>query len=132
MENFLNFCWILLSATALVAWARQSQQARSGRRRRLVALFCFLVLMFPVISATDDLHPVAQAMEDCSKRIHKTAVRCSAHLKLERGPSQVLFISAPVIVPATQTADWLQPVVAPSIQAGSMSFAPLRAPPASI
>ena len=73
MENFLNYCWLLLALAALSAWL-----GLASRRRRtslgLIALLCVLTLMFPVISATDDLHPVAQAIEDSSRRTQKALI----------------------------------------------------------
>lgn len=72
MEIFLNLCWLLLVVPALLTWRRQ---ARSSRERghapllRLGALGCALVLLFPVISASDDLHALRQEMEESSSKL---------------------------------------------------------------
>lgn len=45
------------------------QISQSGWRKALLALTCCMVLLFPIISASDDLHPVQAAVEDASKRV---------------------------------------------------------------
>lgn len=83
VETLLNLCWLLLAVVALIAWRRQ-EAAKPHGTPGLIALLCVLVLMFPVISATDDLHPVAQAVEDASKRTQKRSViikSLSTHIK---------------------------------------------------
>jgi hypothetical protein len=94
----------------------------------LVALLCFLSLMFPVISATDDLHPIAPAVEDASKRTYKTV---KSPTRLNRVSSPAIVLSAPMISPPLCVAEGSWSAAVPSIQAGRMSFALLRAPPAT-
>jgi len=65
MELLLNTFWLLIAAGALGIWIRQW---RRGARRRdlplqLFALGCVLVFLLPVISASDDLHTTALAVE---------------------------------------------------------------------
>ena len=38
-------------------------------RKSLIALACVVVLLFPVVSASDDLHPTQAVMEEASKRV---------------------------------------------------------------
>lgn len=66
MELFLNFCWVLLAACAARLWWRQSHRAQLLRRQvcGLVAIGCALILLFPIISESDDLHVLRQEMED--------------------------------------------------------------------
>src|SRR5271157_3435211 len=108
MESFLNLCWVVLSAAALVVWVRQGKHARARQCPRLVALLCFLSLMFPVISVTDDLHPIAQAVEDSSKRTHKT-VKAPTNSNCSSSPA--VIISGPVIAPLASVAEWSRPAV---------------------
>jgi hypothetical protein len=76
MELLLNLAWMLLALPAYWLWQRD---ARSGATRRvssaqrLLALACGLVLLFPVISASDDLHAMQAEMEESSAS--KRAVR---------------------------------------------------------
>src|SRR5580698_6948388 len=69
MELLLNLVWVLLALPAYWVW-RRGAGARLARRvsslQCLLALGCGLVLLFPVISATDDLHAVRAEMEESS------------------------------------------------------------------
>jgi hypothetical protein len=64
MELFLNFVWVLLFIPAWWVWRRNGQNFNSVRC--FLTLACVLVILFPVISATDDLHAAPQAMEESS------------------------------------------------------------------
>ncbi len=83
MEMFLNLCWLLLVVPALLTWRRQERSSR-GRGHasllRLGALGCALVLLFPVISASDDLHAVRQEMEESSCKLKAGASAKGSHL----------------------------------------------------
>jgi hypothetical protein len=67
MEQILNCAWLLVSLAALTWWALMHRRATAERRLRLLhgaaIIACALVLLFPAISATDDLHG-AQMMQD--------------------------------------------------------------------
>jgi hypothetical protein len=73
MELLLNLAWLLLALPAFWLW-RDSRVAHDGRRftslQILLALGCMLVVLFPVISATDDLCAMRTEMEEspASKR----------------------------------------------------------------
>jgi hypothetical protein len=64
MELVLNLVWLLLAVPAYWVWRRQSR--KFGSLRCLVTLGCVLFLLFPVISATDDLHAMRPEMEESS------------------------------------------------------------------
>jgi hypothetical protein len=72
MELFLNLCWLSLLLPAWLLWWRRNgagSPAKSAAVRPLVfvcALGCVLILLFPVISATDDLHAMRAEMEESS------------------------------------------------------------------
>ncbi len=72
MELLLNLVWLMLAVGALVAFLRvqpaSAEMARVSCRKSLLALACVLVLLFPIVSASDDLHPTQAVMEDVSKR----------------------------------------------------------------
>jgi len=67
MELLLNLAWLLLALPAYWLW-RGSRYARTGRRltalQCLLSLACMLVILFPVVSATDDLHVMRAEMEE--------------------------------------------------------------------
>jgi hypothetical protein len=74
MELFLNLCWLSLVVPAYLLWRERLAVAGEGRGKDLVArplvfictLGCAFVLLFPVISASDDLHAMRAEMEESS------------------------------------------------------------------
>lgn len=75
MELLLNLIWIALAIGSFVIFTRRHQSTGDGSvdwRSRL-ALACVLLLLFPVISASDDLHPTQALMEEATKRIQHVA-----------------------------------------------------------
>jgi len=68
MELLLNILWLMLALPAVLIWRRQSACVRSSgkqsRSRSFVLLGCLLALLFPVVSASDDLHPISAEIEE--------------------------------------------------------------------
>jgi len=69
MEIALNVVWLLLVLPAVWIYQQQgpgcaNQSSRFVRLGPLLILGCVLVLLFPVISATDDLHAMRFEMEE--------------------------------------------------------------------
>ena len=76
MELLLNLIWITLAAgTFSIFLQRQRRLQPDGNSgpRCLLALACILLLLFPVVSASDDLHPTQVLLEDASRRIQHFA-----------------------------------------------------------
>lgn len=75
MELLLNLIWILLALLALLVFLRgrdaSRQIARVPYRKSLLALACGVLLLFPVVSASDDLHPAQAVVEEGSKRLQQ-------------------------------------------------------------
>ena len=77
MELLLNFLWLMLALPAVLVWRQHSVSTRSSARRShsrsFVLLGCLLALLFPVVSASDDLHPISAEIEESgpSKRTIK-------------------------------------------------------------
>jgi hypothetical protein len=76
MELLLNLLWLAMVAPAIWFWRRRPSHAGIpwfGSWRPILLLGCVLVLLFPVISATDDLHAMRPEMEEssASKRLLK-------------------------------------------------------------
>jgi hypothetical protein len=73
MELLLNLIWISLAPVAFLWFLPgrrvSGQLARVPYHKPLLALCCVLVLLFPVVSASDDLHPTQVILEEASKRV---------------------------------------------------------------
>jgi hypothetical protein len=84
MELLLNILWVLLAVPAVLVWMRTPEQRLSSKRGlcSLFVLGCALLLLFPVISASDDLHAMRPEIEEstASKKIaiHVVAPHASA------------------------------------------------------
>jgi hypothetical protein len=103
MELFLNVLWLLLAVPAVWIWRRETSP--SPRSECLNSLRCALILgftlmlLFPVVSATDDLHAMRPEMEEStpSKRAVKLTTTGKTPVRLSGpGPS-----AAPLASPAT-------------------------------
>ena len=137
MELLLNLVWLLMALPAYWLW-RRGAEARAARRitalQFLLALGCVLVLLFPVISATDDLHAMRAEMEESanSKRAVRQAggERSSAWVNRLQGPPAL--VASTVEAPSPEVGllelcvSCLAPLASPSdLRAG-------RAPPHSL
>src|SRR5271165_3130499 len=75
MELLLNLFWFAIAVGGFAGLARtQRASARNRDVKALLALSCVLVLLFPIISASDDLHPSQALLEDATKRIQQGIV----------------------------------------------------------
>ena len=77
MELTLNLVWLILALPAYWIW-KQPAGMKAGRLRSFLILSCTLVLLFPVVSATDDLHPIASEIEDSNSAKRAVKSACSA------------------------------------------------------
>jgi hypothetical protein len=99
MELLLNLVWLLLVMPAYYLWrnARDAQRCTGLRSLQfLLALGCGLVLLFPVVSATDDLHAVRAEMEESSKRniLHTVSEKSSAEQIWHNPPAALAAFTA--------------------------------------
>ena len=135
MELLLNLAWLFLALPAYWLWCASSG-ARAGRKftalQCLLSLGCMLVILFPVVSATDDLHAMRAEMEEspCSKRTIRQASN-------EKAPAPKLQ-SPPALAGATKgllivnDENWHQlPAQDLSVPAPPAIARAGRAPPAS-
>jgi len=105
MELLLNLIWVLLAVPAFWLWRYQALPARHNRyltQGRYVLVLGFVLLMlFPVISATDDLRAMQPETEESSgRRVFRSA---------ENEKDQIIRLGA-----------------APALLGASLWFAPLE------
>ena len=67
MELFLNIVWSAVALAIVSIWCRSAKSHAPGRkndrRRQFVALVVLIVILFPVISVSDDIWAVQNASE---------------------------------------------------------------------
>jgi len=86
MELLLNILWLALAVPAVWIWLRKPAYARPqqffGRYRPFLLLGCALIVLFPVVSATDDLNAMRPEMEESSfsnRQLRHSAARTWTH-----------------------------------------------------
>jgi hypothetical protein len=86
MELLLNIAWLMLTIPAIWIWVHTPARQKGARLLRglgaIVLLGCVLVLLFPVVSASDDLHAMRPDIEESSpgKRIVRQAPAHASHV----------------------------------------------------
>lgn len=134
MELLLNLVWFALAITAVFALLHSRRElassgVRFSRTKALVALGCMAVLLFPVISVSDDLHPSQAIFEDSSKRIlHGVAASLNSH-----APDCAILLTLLSILAlfGTMLAQPLRlAAFSPQVLSGEYSPTAGRAPPA--
>jgi hypothetical protein len=97
MEIALNIVWLLLLLPALWLYRRQQSNrfapgSRLARFAPLLTLGCVLVLLFPVISASDDLHATQFVTEDPGSQ--RRVKQLAAHRSIAVSKSGNLLVPA--------------------------------------
>lgn len=126
MEALLNAIWLLLSVAAFGTWLVRWK--RTPVLTGTLALVCMSVLLFPVISATDDLHPTPGITEEASRRMQRHAGTCASK-SFRHIDASVTALLAPLHSPLWRLlwfTELFQPAIAASISSSSISG---RAPP---
>src|SRR5271165_1224517 len=88
MEFVLNLVWVTFALSAICAFLRNRRTGawtpHVSFSCAFLALACALVLLFPVVSASDDLHPTQAVLEDTMKRVAQF-VAPAQHLQIQWG-----------------------------------------------
>lgn len=105
MELLLNLIWVLLAVPAFWCWRHEATPTRRNRYlspARCVLVFGFVLLMlFPVISATDDLRAMQPESEESSsgRRVIRSAENEKDHL-IRPGATPAVVGTAALAAPA--------------------------------
>jgi hypothetical protein len=137
MEFFLNLCWLALLLPAYLLWRRSTSSQPWTRASFVIicTLGCALVMLFPIISASDDLHAIGQAMEE-SKRssYHGGHCACALH-SFYRASTPALAASAALTTVLEQAGTVLSFSPAsldPGLAPASSGRSPPLSPPVSL
>jgi hypothetical protein len=105
MELLLNVFWLMLSAAAIWwLWCEHAYAQKSrhfGRLHSLLVLACIWALLFPVVSATDDLYAMQAGATEAglTKRIAKYSAGHKSHALSSGGVG-----SSPALLTSTCSA----------------------------
>jgi hypothetical protein len=130
MELFLNLCWLSLLLPCYLLWRQRTSSDRPAASPLifLCALGCALILLFPVISATDDLHVVRPEMEESERGIRRAAHgACAAHALTHS--SRPILPSFASLTPEFEQIGTALPFTPQSLRTLSASATAGRAPP---
>ena len=137
METVLNLIWLATVVAGVWLWRFRWAASRGNQRGRIfpeaVAIVCLLVLLLPVISLTDDLHPEIMMVECASaKRNLSVLIAGGPHASCTGATRQVhsamALLMRPLAQPGLMAADLEIDVRIP--QAMSSVSIPLgRSPP---
>jgi hypothetical protein len=102
MELSLNLLWLLLAVASCAFLWRGGDNRNLGRwhsLRQILSLACALVIVFPVISLTDDLHAAQVVMEDSipSKRLSKSSAAPGAASDIYRSSPPFITVAGGVL-----------------------------------
>jgi hypothetical protein len=130
MELLLNLIWLLLIVPAFLLW-KSSRQAEGMPRAslRFLALACVLALLFPVVSATDDMQAMRPEIEEAGGR---DALSTSHHFKLapvDSSSNSLALPSLPTAQPELRIWGMVTPILASSPAGYAATTRPGRAPP---
>jgi hypothetical protein len=111
MELFLNSAWAVMSIVIVCLWLRLDGRTKGERRLPFVALVMLIVILFPVISVSDDLWSLQNPAETdtCQRRNHLDSSPHSIFPAIaalpELAPTELTFssrwIAAPLSLPLT-------------------------------
>jgi len=101
MELLLNLFWLMLFAAAIWWWQCKRVYAQNSkyldRLRPILLLGCIWVLLFPVVSATDDLYAMQAEVKESGQfnGIAKPSAGHKSHAPLRgasASPAQLIFV----------------------------------------
>jgi hypothetical protein len=138
MELLLNILWLMLAVPAMWLWLRDPAVAGKkhwhGHLRPLLVLACVLALLFPVVSATDDLHAMRSEMEEpgpCKRTVRQWADNKSSLWPIGFGVPAAHLFGIPSTYTGNELCGWVwafQEPLPPRLQRGPSGC---RAPPVS-
>src|ERR1700674_707751 len=130
MELFLNLCWLSLLLPCYLLWRQRTSSDRPAAPPLvfLCALGCALILLFPVISVTDDLHVVRPEMEESERGIRR-AGNCAWTPHALAHSSQPILSSFASLTSEFEQIGTVLPFAPPSLRSFSAAASAGRAPP---
>jgi hypothetical protein len=135
MELLLNLAWLLLVVPALWIWHTTGSDRDAGKRPpALLILGCVLILLFPVVSATDDLQAMQPEMEEAAVRDGLGSSHHGKFLTSVQGQGSLFALLAARHPLRPTPSVWRYTMVTAELPSAtnSVTACPGRAPPASL
>jgi hypothetical protein len=131
MELFLNLCWLSLLVPGVLLWRqRTATEPAGGSLAFICVLGCALILLFPVISATDDLHAMRPEMEE-SERGFRYASNCGCTAHAQAQASQPHLPSFARLIVAFEQTGTVRDVESQTLRTFTAPATAGRAPPSA-
>lgn len=135
MELILNLFWLMLTVPALWLWHKRGLRSDQNKRPclLLLSLGCLLVLLFPVISASDDLRAIrVEAVDPITGDTLRDSSPGRSSQPADHGNTSFTVPEAPFVV-SIEDPVWSAANSAPTPKAGLrlVSIRVGRAPPLS-
>jgi hypothetical protein len=132
MELFLNICWLCLLVPAYLLWRQRSaSDRRFPTTLYLCALGCAFVLLFPVISASDDLHAMQPETEESERAFRGANQRACAPHALTQS-AQPFHPGSAYLMPKFERVGTPRPFVPRAFRTFSTPAPAGRAPPSDL
>jgi len=110
METILNLVWLGVALTSTALWFLRGslckRKAAVRIRAEIIAMGCAMLLLFPVISLTDDLHPEILAVDAVSGKRNGVFLIAHAARPHEPAPKAGIHALTGVIPSLTGTPDF--------------------------
>lgn len=128
MEPIFNFAWALVAIASVVIWLHQGRRKAESKRASAVGLALLVVILFPVISVSDDLWSLQNPTESDSfhRRDH---VDGSLHPQFVAA-SSLPETFGPELLFATWRVGVTQPVATSTVENPALGPVENRPPPA--
>jgi hypothetical protein len=135
MELLLNLAWLLLMVPAYLLW-RDSRSHPQAHRSSLVLLVlaCTLAILFPVVSASDDIQAMRPEMEEAASRdaISSSQQTRFHHFVLHPAGGVALLASPVARHPEAHALGTVAPLLCAVPASISLEALSARAPPAAL
>lgn len=129
MELTLNLIWAALALAGFAGWLCSERSAQSGVRTQLVALAMLLLILFPVISVSDDFW-AAQNPAEADTCMRRNGLTAHAHNIVPEAPMPALAQSFGITFAVTGFRPPIEPLSLRKADAPRSTFF-IRPPPAA-
>jgi len=135
LELLLNLFWLLLAVPAVWVWQRARcarPECRVHSRRSLLLMACVVLLLFPIISASDDLQAMRPEVEESTSRDAQRHAQGGRHYaQVDYAGILSALPQSAAIHPNMHCVGKVAVLVVHARSADSFTVASGRAPPAS-